>query len=282
MVRETRPDFNAPTGVQVGSNGVLFVSEAAGHRVRRIALDGTVTTLAGTGLPGGSDGSGNTATFNTPDGISMEPDGNLLVVDSVNNAVRRITLPPPEESAGGRTRGFHLGRQRFWPHSRTPTDRPRGSAARTGSPSMKRATSMWPTWATTAFGRLPLDGAVTTLAGTGMTGAYNGGLFPWEHATFNRPEALAVGSDGTVFVSDTSNNLIRKISPKGKVTTLAGDGRYWSVDGKGTKASLNNPGAMAVDPYGSLYVVEDGIGLGRIRKISPDGKLTIVHAQLGT
>ncbi len=268
----TSADFNGPTGIELGPNGILYVSETTGHRVRQVAPDGTVTTIAGSGRAGTLDGTGDLASFNGPAGLATDAAGTLLLVDSVNNAVRRITLAPTSEAstqvsvstwagngvpsfldAYGLAAGFNS------PRGMTFDEAGNLYVADTGNHCVRKVS---------------VDGTVTTISGTGSLGSSNGGFFFWQHPSYNHPEAVAVGPDGTLYISDTANNDIRKVTPKGEVSVLAGSGRYWSVDGIGTKASFNNPSALAVDGYGTVYVVEDGAGLGRIRKIAPDGRVS--------
>jgi serine/threonine-protein kinase len=107
------------------------------------------------------------------------------------------------------------------------------------------------------------SGVVTTLAGSGTTGAFDGfGV----NASFNLPAGIAVDKQGNIYVSDSGNNKIRKITPNGEVTTLAGSGDKGSANGGAKAASFNNPIGIAVDSSGNVYVADDGNYL--IRKIT--------------
>ena len=112
-------------------------------------------------------------------------------------------------------------------------------------------------------------GVVTTLAGTGSIGSTNG---TGTAASFNLPYGIAVDASGTVYVADTHNNLIRKITAAGVVTTLAGTGSSGSTDGTGTAASFDEPVGVAVDSSGTVYVADAGNHL--IRKITAAGVVT--------
>jgi streptogramin lyase len=121
-------------------------------------------------------------------------------------------------------------------------------------------------------------GVVTTLAGTGSTGAVNGN---GTSASFNYPYGVAVDGSGNVYVADTVNHLIRKISPSGVVTTLAGTvGNSGAVNANGTSASFYFPFGVAVDGSGNVYVADQGNHL--IRKISPSGDVTTLAGDAGS
>ena len=120
-------------------------------------------------------------------------------------------------------------------------------------------------------------GVVSTLAGqAGVTGAANG---PGAMATFSSPEAIAVDLSGNVYVADQGNYLIRKITPAGVVSTLAGSGTYGSSNGPGTAASFDNLLGIAVDSSGNVYVTDEGNAL--IRMITPGGMVSTLAGQVG-
>ncbi len=267
--------FNQPTGIVVAPGNVLYVSEGFGQRVRRVASDGTVTTVAGSGRSGSADGPGDKASFRFPGALTLADDGALLLVDSRNNSVRKVVLPTETAAESQFAVSTWAGNGvATFKNSYGPLagfNGPNGLAldeagtlyvADTGNHSIRKVTA---------------DGTVTTLSGTGKPGSSNGSIFFWDQPSYNRPTGLAVGPDGSVYVADAGNNLIRKITPKGEASTFAGNGKYWYANGQGDKASFAGPSAMTVDPYGSVYVVEDG-GSGRIRKITPEGVVTSVVA----
>ncbi len=117
--------------------------------------------------------------------------------------------------------------------------------------------------------KINVNGIVSTLAGTGAAGAANG---PGIDASFSAPNGVAVDAAGNVYVADYGNNLIRKITPDGGVTTLAGSGAPGAANGTGTAASFFGPVGIAADPAGNVYVADYGNNL--IRKITPDKVVT--------
>lgn len=120
-----------------------------------------------------------------------------------------------------------------------------------------------------AIRRIGPDGATTTVAGNGAPGLRDG--VGWQ-ALLHNPRAVALGPDGAVYIADTGNNRVRKLTPDARVTTLAGTGRAGFADGPGARAELNGPAGLAVDADGIVYVA-DTLN-HRIRRIRPDGTVT--------
>lgn len=188
-----RAQFSDPFGVASARDGAIYVADAGvAQRIRRIAPDGTVSTLAGSGR-GYLDGPGASARFDTPSGIAVDTTGAVYVADTGNNAIRRI------------------------------------------SP----------------------DGVVSTLA---------------RGPEFNGPVAVAVDSGGRVIVADTYNDRIRAIEPDGRVVTIAGGGQPGAVDGPAREARFQTPCGVAVDAGRNIYVADTGNDA--VRMISPAGRVT--------
>jgi sugar lactone lactonase YvrE len=116
------------------------------------------------------------------------------------------------------------------------------------------------------------DGTVSTLAGSGQPGRADGA---GAAASFNIPTGIAVDASGNVYVSDALYGLIRKITPSGVVSTLAGNGHNQAVDGAGTAAGFSRPLGLAIDASGNIFVADQGIG--HIRKITPAGVVTTIY-----
>lgn len=200
--------FNDPSGICVASDGSLGVCDNANGTLRRIAIDGTVTTLAGsTGSRGNVDGNGSAATFSSPTSVCRDAAGNFYLSDSLNDTIRMITS----------------------------------------------------------------DGAVSTLAGSsGIAGTADG---VGANARFNHPTGIAIDGTGNVYVADTTNNTVRKITSNGEVSTIAGlPGVSGSQDGAGSDALFNSPSGLAADNYGNVYVADTGNSV--IRKIAVNGIVT--------
>ncbi|MBV5343629.1 putative Ig domain-containing protein, partial [bacterium] len=198
----TAASFNYPSGLDVDAAGNIYVADYGNNKIRKITPAGVVSTFAGTGTSGSTDGAGTTAKFWAPSGVALDAAGNIYVADYVNHKIRKITPA----------------------------------------------------------------GVVSTLAGTGTAGSTNG---TGTAASFNYPSGLAVDAAGYVYVSDQHNLKIRKITPAGVVSTLAGSGTLGSTNGDLTTSRFNYPYGVAVDATGNVYVSDTDNR--KIRKIAPFG-----------
>jgi sugar lactone lactonase YvrE len=240
-----------PRGAALGASGALYVADAGNHTIRRISVDGTVSTLAGTaGKAGFVDGAGPGQTlFNGPTAVAagVASDGSdfVIVADTGNHAVRKVLEDGTVTTlAGTGAAGSADSPAQF--------NRPAGVAldaagdmlvADTGNQTLRRI----------AAG----SHAVTTLAGTaGVSGSQDGAAGPG--VSFNAPAGLAVAKDGSLYVADSGNGTIRRLA-NGQVSTFAGKaGHPGSADGTGTQAQLDGPVAIALDARGNLFVANSG------------------------
>lgn len=198
--------FADPFGVAIDSKGILYIADAGeNNRIRKITPDGMVTTLAGA-EEGFQDGQGASARFNTPSALAVDAHDNLYVADTGNNAIRKIAP----------------------------------------------------------------DGTVMTLAGGGDAGYQDGTA---RDARFNAPVGVAVDSEGNVYVADTYNDRIRKVTKEGQVTTVAGGAASPGyLDGTAMSAGFDTPCGVLVAATGELYIADTGNNA--IRKITKDGQVT--------
>jgi uncharacterized repeat protein (TIGR02543 family) len=253
----TAAQFHWLEGVAVDSEGNVYVADDGNNRIRKITPDGVVTTLAGSGTSGYADGVGTAAHFRSPNGVAVDGEGNVYVADSSNYRIRKITPGGAVTTlAGSGDYGYADGTGTA-AHFRYPKGVTVDSAgnvyvADTGNHRIRKITP---------------GGVVTTLAGSTRGSADGIGTA----AQFNNPEGVAVDSEGNVYVADDGNNCIRKITPGGVVTTLAGS-TQGSADGIGTAAQFNSPWGVAVDSEGYVYVAD--YANHRIRKITSGGVVT--------
>ncbi len=218
-----------------------------------------VSTVAGSGFVGSANGTALSATFNGPTGVAVDSFGNIFVVDKGNHKIRKITPSGATSTfAGSGVQGAidALG-------TLATFNNPSGIAVdATGNIFVAD-------YSNHKIRKISTTGVVTTLAGNGTSGSANGtGIL----AQFNSPTAVATDTFGNVYVADLFNYKIRKITPAGVVTTLAGSGFFGSTDGVGASASFYQPMGIAVDASGNVYVAE-GSG-NKIRKISTTGVVT--------
>lgn len=236
--------FHAPTGIAADGSGNVYVADNGNATIRKITAAGVVTTLAGSaGSKGTTDGAASAARFASPAGVTVDQAGNLFVVDSEASTLRKITSAGVVTTMAGSA------------YSNGLVDGS-GSGARFSFPYDVAVDSAGNLYVTDrnnhAVRKITSAGVVTTLAGSGSAGNSNG---TGSAAKFTFPSGIAVTSAGTVYVADTDNQVIRKISPTGVVTTAAGNG-VGSADGVGTAASFWNPKDVAVDANGNLFVAD--------------------------
>ena len=255
--------FNQPGGVVVLASGVAFVADTANSTIRRIAVDGAVTTFAGSASArGNANGTGSGATFSNPIGIAADAAGNLFVADTGNHTIRKIT-------PAGAVTTFAGGAGALGTSDGT------GTAARFNAPAgvaVDGAGNVFVADTTNnTIRKITPAGVVTTLAGlAGVSGATDG---TGAAALFNHPAGIAADAGGFVYVADTGNSAIRRISPVGAVTTLAGLATIAGLqDGTGGGAWFNQPKGLALDNVGNLFVADTGNAA--LRKVSSSGIVT--------
>ncbi len=261
--------FNFPTGVAVNGSGNIIVADAFNQTIRSITPAGVVTTLAGSaGLTGSVDGTGSAARFNLPSSVSVDATGTVYVADTNNNTIRKVTAAGVVTTLAGSA------------GSAGSTDAT-GSAARFFAPSGLVVDGSGNVYVSDTnndtIRKVTAAGVVTTYAGIAIYGSGDG-IGTNAHFTF--PAGTAVDSAGNIYVADSGNHTIRKITSTGTVTTLAGStGNSGSADGTGTAARFNDPGAVAVDSAGNVYVAD--AGNATIRKVTAAGVVTTLAGSAG-
>ncbi len=221
----------------------------------------TVSTLAGSGYSGFTDATGTAAQFSNPTGIAIDVSGNVYVGDRVNNRIRKITPAGVVSTlAGVNMVGFLDGNGTVAQFSD-----PNGVAVDAsgnvyvGDKNNHRVRKVTPA------------SVVSTFAGNSTAGYTDG---TGTSAQFYSPVGIAVDTTGNVFVADFDNHRIRKITPLGVVSTIAGSGTAGFADGTGTAAQFNYPAGVAVDASGNIFVAD--AGNNKIRKITPAGVVSTV------
>lgn len=209
----TGAQFNNPGGMAIDAQGNIYIADTFNNRIRKMAPDGTVSTVAGNGTPGWVDDVAANAEFYAPAGLAVDSQGNIFVADYGNNRIRKIAP----------------------------------------------------------------DGKVTTVAGNGYAAFVDGAAK--DVAAFNGPAGVALDAQGNLFVADQNNNMIRKITPTGGVSLVAGTttAGYLNItidSAKGSWGAFKHPCAIVEGPNGNLYVADRGNSA--IRMITPAGVISTV------
>ncbi len=245
----TEARFFWPRGVASDGAGTLFVADSYNNTIRKITPDGTVTTIAGkVRMPGYVDGKGSNARFNDPSALALDPSGNLLVADTGNNVIRLVT---PGGEVSTLADGYDFSQ-------------PAGVAVDATGNIYVAATE------NQTIDKIDPAGEVTVLAGfPGHHGFADG---TGKAALFGDPSGVALDSGGNIYVADKDNNAIRKVTPGGAVSTLAGQKRPGSNDGAGSEATFADPVGVVVDSAGNVYVADSANAT--LRKVTPAGYTT--------
>lgn len=253
--------FNWPTGVAIDDKGNIYVADFANNLIRKITVTGEVTTFIGSGHGAFADGKGRMAHLKGPDNIAIDKNGNIYVADADNFRIRKITSDGIITTiAGSGLRGYKDG-----------DGNSAGFAYPTGIAIDKNGNIYIADRGSHSIRKISSDGKVSTIAGNGYP-AYLDGNGVKTH--FREPISLAVDYEGTVYVADSGNNAIRKITSDGIVSTIAGGGRPGYKDGKGKDARFAWPTGIAVDGVGNIYVCDSQNN--RIRRITSDGIVSTV------
>lgn len=256
--------FKSPTGLTADNSGNILVADKKNNRIRKINALGKVTTIAGN-EQGNKYGKALFAKFNAPSGIVIDSKGNIYISDTNNNAVKVLRTSGIVELFAGSDRGEpgnvngKLKEARF--------SSPEGLAI-DSKDNLYIADKL-----NHNIRKISTNGQVITLAGRLM--GNEDGLK--SNAKFYNPVAVAVDTNGNVFVADAGNNKIRKISTDGLVSTLAGKALGYE-DGPGYISKFNTPTGLAIDKSNNLYVSD--YGNNTIRKITPYGFVSTVAGSL--
>lgn len=259
--------FNHPKGIAVDKSGNLYVADTLNATIRKITSDGVVSTVAGiVGNRGSTDGLGRIARFDIPTGIAVDTKGNLYIADSMNGAIRKITPGGVVSTLAGMPGTKGATADRDGKGSEARFDYPNGIVV-DGEDNLYFITPV-------KVCKITPNGQVITLAGEAADGSEdprNDGS--GSSIRFNSLTGITVDTHHNLFVADGGNQTIRKISPAGEITTIAGLPLHpGSGDGLGASARFKDLRGITIDSKGNLLVADTGNHA--IRKITPDGRVT--------
>jgi len=247
--------ITTPSGIAIDSSGNLFVS--SGVLIKKITSSGASSTFAGS-TAGNTDGTGTAAAFSSIWGMTVDSSGNLYVADTGNNNIRKITSSGVVTTfAGSTTAGIGT----------SGSTNGTGTAATFNKPASLAFDSSGNLFVS-EFGnhnirKITSSGVVTTFAGSTSSGSTDG---TGTAASFSKPLGIVIDSSDSIYVVDQNNNMVRKVTSAGVVTTIIGTTTIGNTNGVGTSALLNTPNGIAKDSSGSLYISDYGNNL--IRKVT--------------
>jgi len=265
----TAAEIVHPRGIAIAPGGGFVFADAFGYTVRRVWPNGTITTVAGTGVPGygGDGGPATSAQLNEPHGVAFTADGTLLIADALNNRIRAVPADGTITTVAGTGEAGFSGD---------------GGPATSAELSAPHGVSVLPSGGylvpDTDNDRVRLvrpDGTITTVAGNGVAG-FSGDGGPAVDAELDRPFAAVPTADGGFLIVDSGNSRIRKVAADGTITTVAGNGvhGFGGDGGPAVQAELDGPHNLAVLPDGG-FLVADALN-NRVRRVWPDGTITTI------
>ena len=249
--------FKLPYGISMDADGNTYIAESGGG-IRMISSSAQVSSIGTDALPGPPF---NVPKLNNPRGVVKDKSGNLFVVNYSNHNILKIT------PSGIITvfAGINQAGTADGPGDVANIINPNGIA-------IDKDDNLYVSDGNNAIRKISPSGYVYTLAGQPSAGTLDG-IGP--AAKFNKPAGLAVDKDGNIYVADQGGFVIRKITPNGQVTTIAGSGNFGTGnDGVGAAANFQYPVGITVDASGNLYVTDGGVGT--VRRISPDGEVKTI------
>ncbi len=260
--------FAYPSGIASGGPNGVYVLDSSDSTIRKINSDGTVSTLAGKlGVWGYDDGPVTIALFAYPTALVADTNGNVYVADL--NRVRKIASDGIVSTLAGNTN--------FWDYQDGTGTNAHFGGTLSGLALDKSGNLYVADAGNLVIRKITPAGVVSTLAGSPGQGGYQDGT--GTNAFFDDPAGIATDANGFLYVSEARENVIRKISPDGQVSTLAGQPGFAGYqNGPVANATFKNPGGLALDAAGNVYVADTGNAC--IRKITPDGQVSTVAGTL--
>ncbi len=274
-VAATLAALHSPTSVAVDSSADVFIADALNQEVREVsATTGDITTIAGTGIAGysGDGGPASSAELDDPTGVALDSSGDIFIADSGNNVIREVNIATGVITtiAGNGIAGFS-------------GDGGAATSAELDDPHAVALDSAGDVFIADTTNQVIREVSaatheITTVAGQPGLASYTGDGGAATSAGLNLPEGVAVDSEGNIFIADTGNSVIRKVSAaSGEISTVAGTGGTGLTGngGSATAALLNAPTGVAVDLAGNLFIADSNNN--EIREVSAaTGKITAV------
>ncbi len=265
----TAAHLGYPEDVAVDAAGSLYISDHYNYRIRRVTAGGVISTVAGNGTRGfsGDGGPATAAQLYGPEGVAVDTAGNIYIADIYNSRIRKVTAGGVISTVAGNGTGGFSG------------DGGPATAAQLFNPTSMVVDAVGNLYFADIYNnrirKVTAEGVIGTVAGNG-TGGFSGDGGPATVAQLDGPFGVAVDAAGNIYIADTNNDRIRKVTAEGVISTVAGNGigGYSGDGGPATAAQFDSPRGVAVDDAGSLYIAD--AGNYRIRKVTAGGVISTV------
>ena len=269
----TNANLFGPMDVILDSQGNLLISDSYNNRVRKVDTNGIITTIVGTGLPpftpsqSGNNVQATNAMLNTPIGLVLDSSGNLYIADSQDNQIRKVNTSGVISTIANTfgTLGYNF-------------DGVPATSAQLFNPADVAVDVSGNVYIADYYNsrirKINTSGTISTIAGTGTAG-YSGDGASATAAKINLPSGVSVDSSGTIYLVDSGNNCVRRIT-NGIIRTIAGTGTagFTGDGGAGTSATFNFPASLSRNASNELFIADGGNS--RIRKLGTNGIVTTV------
>jgi sugar lactone lactonase YvrE len=258
--------LRSPEGVELDAAGNLIITDRGNNRIRKVSLAGIMSPVAGADVVGFVNGAAADARFRLPWKSTVDAAGNIIVADRDNNCIRKITPAGVVSTiAGSGTAGFADG-----PATTAMFNQPLDVAADAAG-NIYVADNL-----NHRIRKITASGDVSTLAGDGTAAFANG---TGTAAKLRNPSGLAIDKDGNLIIADRLNHRIRKITPAGVVTSVAGDGVSGYKDGEAGAARFADPYGVAVDGNGNIIIAD--LNNNKVRKLTDVTVSTLAGSSKG-
>ncbi|PWW01247.1 sugar lactone lactonase YvrE, partial [Paenibacillus cellulosilyticus] len=245
-------ELRSPSGVAVDQAGNLYIADKYNNRIRKVATDGEITTIAGTGSSGyfGDGGQAVDAKLSSPSGVAVDSAGNIYIADTSNHRIRKVDPSGSISTVAGSDDSGYSG------------DDVSAVEARLYYPNAVAVDHAGNLYIADTYNnrirKVDASGNISTVAGSSSTGGYSGDGGQAVDAQLNEPEGIAVDGSGNLYIADTDNNRIRKVIPNGIIMTITGTGTsgYSGDGGPGKLAEIDGPAGLVISSSGDMYIAD--------------------------